>query len=177
MLRAYFWLAGFLATAASAYLLGCAGAPPPNEIARCATGPPERIPESILSSGSGNPARGTEVFAEYCAKCHAPLVSERSSRLFRDHPRLDCDEYLDRVSASYLTTVIRSGGPSVGLGKSMKPFASELTAEQIADVVAYILSRQDVNRFDGARIRTTKTSTRTVSTTHSPPIGDPNRHE
>lgn len=120
-------------------LLACAG-PPPDEIASCPAGPgPEvRVAEVPRLPAAGVAARGAPLFEAECARCHAPRVAERDSRLFRGYPRLDCATYLERASDAYLTTVISAGGPAVGLDAAMKPFGERLSPVEIADLVAYL---------------------------------------
>lgn len=82
--------------------------------------------------------RGGMLWARECARCHARLVFERDSRLFRNYPRLDCPDFLANVSDRYLQTVISKGGEAVGLEKTMKPFEDKLSPDEIADLVAFI---------------------------------------
>ncbi len=88
----------------------------------------------------GQAERGAGLFERECAKCHAPRVIERASRLFWDYPRLDCPAYLARVSDAYLARVISAGGPAVGLDSAMKSFGEVLSPSEISDVVAYLRS-------------------------------------
>ena len=135
--------AGFCCIASAAALLalqlGCAGVPE-GQLARCASGPPQRTLATLGDAPAlaGDPARGAARFAEACTKCHSRLVVERASRLFRGYPRLDCNDYLTAVSDGYLTRVIAQGGLAVGLDKAMQPFAEQLTPEEIGDIIAYL---------------------------------------
>ena len=123
-------------------LAACAGSPPPDSLGRCASGATQAVTLHEVPMEAGDASQGAQLFAASCAKCHAQLVSERSSRLFRGYPRLDCDAYLDRASDAYLWKAIASGGSSVGLDEAMKPFDSQLTPGQIADLIAYLRSQR-----------------------------------
>ena len=132
--------------------LACAGSPAPDTLAICATG--ERPIPDVVTDGDpelesqlgrstqSDAANGGLLFAQECTKCHAPRVIERDSRLFRGYPRLDCSEYLAKVSDGYLHTVIEKGGEAVGLASAMKPFEGKLSADEIADLIAFIRSAE-----------------------------------
>ncbi len=120
--------------------LACAGAPDPEALAPCAPPPePSALAELAGKTGpeAGDAGRGAEVFAASCARCHAPRLIQRESRLFHDYPRLDC-EITTQSPPAYLERVIAEGGLAVGRDKAMKPFADQLGSRQIADVVAYL---------------------------------------
>jgi hypothetical protein len=86
--------------AAAGLVLGCAGAGPGDGRAVCAAGPRSASASESLGpvADDGNAARGASLFAAQCSKCHSPQVVDRSSRLFRGYPRLDCANYLDAAS-------------------------------------------------------------------------------
>lgn len=122
--------------------LACAGPPDPEALAPCA--PPAEA--SVLATLSGNAGpqggvatRGAEVFATTCARCHAPRLIERDSRLFHGYPRLDCAITAEAAPA-YLELAIAGGGIAIGRNELMKPFADQLSSDQIADLVAYLLA-------------------------------------
>ncbi len=133
-----------LALAAALSALACIGPPDSEALAPC---PAERPSLASAASGApapalsaGDPAAGERVFQEHCARCHAPHLIERSSRLFFDYPRLDCPNYLEATSDEDLTAIILNGGEAFGLIKAMKPFADVLEPGEVADVVAYVRS-------------------------------------
>lgn len=70
------------------------------------------------------------------------MPADRSSRLFRAYPRLDCGGFVARVSDGYLRKVISEGGAAVGLEGPMRAFSEKLDAGEIDDLVAYL------RRFD-----------------------------
>jgi mono/diheme cytochrome c family protein len=122
--------------------ISCAGAPPPGTLGPC-PGPLEDpsivYPDAHeISTMIGEPERGDTLFAAQCAKCHSARVVDRSSRLFRGYPRLDCASYHAEVSDGYLRRVIAQGGPSVGLDSTMRPFAMTLSEQEITDLIAYL---------------------------------------
>lgn len=120
--------------------LNCAGAPDPQALAPCAP-PADASVLAALSGNAGPPggdaARGAEVFATTCARCHAPRLIDRDSRLFHGYPRLDC-AITTEASPAYLELAIAGGGIAIQRNELMKPFADQLSSEQIADLVAYL---------------------------------------
>ncbi len=123
--------------------LGCLG-PGENELARCPTGPTldAVVIGGLVPNGLGDAAKGAALFDAECTKCHSPRVVDRSSRLFRGYPRLDCPDYLAGATDGYLATVIHSGGLAVGLDPAMKPFSDKLNTEDMADLLAYLRAPQ-----------------------------------
>lgn len=120
-------------------LFGC-GSTPETGIAAC---PPPPDPAVIAGLSvelvpAGDAVRGAALFAGECTRCHSPEISARESRLFRGYPRLDCPDYLARVSDPYLFTAISAGGPAVGREEVMKPFREKLSDQEIADLVAFL---------------------------------------
>jgi mono/diheme cytochrome c family protein len=95
--------------------------------------------EGKTGPAGGDPVRGAEVFAAECARCHAPRLIERESRMFHGYPRLDCPTPA-ATSPAYLHLAITEGGLAIERDKLMKPFEEKLTPEQIADLVAYLLA-------------------------------------
>jgi len=117
---------------------GCTG-PPPDSLAPCPSGPTgARGVELVSGLPAGDAARGAGVFEQHCARCHAPRVGDRESRLFGGYPRLDCDSWLATVSDARLATVVLRGGEPFGLDSAMKPFAGTLSRAEVADVVAFL---------------------------------------
>lgn len=127
---------------ASVLLLGtaCAQRSATSEVAVCPAPVDPAVVARAASAdiGQGDAERGAALFDEHCARCHAPRVAERGSRLFRSYPRLDCPAYLRDVSPGYLFTVIARGGPAVGRQKAMKPFDDQLSQQAIFDLVAHL---------------------------------------
>jgi mono/diheme cytochrome c family protein len=123
-------------------LSACAGAPDPTALAPCPPPPDANVLAALdgqVGPSDGDAARGSEVFAAECARCHAARIVERDSRLFHDYPRLDCPATAASPPA-YLELAIAEGGLAIGRDKLMKPFAETLSSAQIADVVAYLLA-------------------------------------
>lgn len=123
--------------------LACAGSLEPGQLAACPAGNrPNLEPPSVAADPlvKGAVARGAELFARECAKCHSRLVAARGSRLFRGYPRLDCPEFVEGVTDGYLHAVIAKGGPAFGLDAAMKPFEEGLGSDAVADLVAYLRS-------------------------------------
>jgi mono/diheme cytochrome c family protein len=135
-----------LFTCALAGAVACAGSPDSSALGPCPTGDrpsPDAGESGASDSDTGSVlerdvAQGGMLWERECASCHARLVFERDSRLFRKYPRLDCPDFLEGVSDGYLHTVIAKGGESVGLDAAMKPFGDKLSSDEIDDLVAFI---------------------------------------
>ena len=128
---------------AALFVGGCASAPADDLLAPCAPGPASGLDESaapVAKLPEGDIARGARLFASECSKCHSPRIVDRSSRLFRSYPRLDCPDFSSRASDAYLAAVILRGGPAVGLEKTMRPFAEILSPSDLADLIAFLRS-------------------------------------
>lgn len=83
--------------------------------------------------------RGNIVFMHYCQLCHGPQAdgNGRAAKIYDPRPaNLVMSDKNDR----YWDMIIRQGGEAVARSKFMPPWGSELTDEQIHDVLAYLQS-------------------------------------
>ncbi|MFQ5814501.1 MAG: c-type cytochrome [Anaerolineae bacterium] len=92
---------------------------------------PEAAPTAVLPSVEGDAARGAELFAANCAPCHG---SEGQGGAVAKEP-LNSAEFLGSQSNDDLRQTI-----SDGVGTAMPGFGGRLTAQEIADVVAFFRS-------------------------------------
>ena len=92
---------------------------------------PEATPTAVLPTAEGDAARGVELFAANCAPCHG---SEGQGGAVAKEP-LNSAEFLDSQSDDDLRQTI-----SDGAGTAMPGFGGRLTAQEIADIVAFFRS-------------------------------------
>ena len=91
--------------------------------------------ESVDQETSKPVVRGSIVFKAYCALCHGER-GDGTGRGAKVHARLHLA--IKPGSPEYYISVVREGGQSTGISPYMPPWKDELSAEQIADVVAYL---------------------------------------
>ena len=93
---------------------------------------------------AGKPVvRGGIVFKTYCTLCHGER-GDGSGRWGAAHKRFHL-EIPPRRQKRY-TKAVRDGGRAVGRSALMPAWRNELSAEQIADVVAYLAVVREPNR-------------------------------
>jgi mono/diheme cytochrome c family protein len=87
---------------------------------------------------SGDPARGAQVYAARCASCHGPTGAGGA------HGGSIVDaSYLALVSDQGLRTAVVVGRPALGMPDWRgAPAAQPMTAEEIADVVAWMIGKR-----------------------------------
>ena len=117
-------------------------------IALCATAtsgwaaPPVKPPSGALlpkDSVDASVFRGGLVFANYCVTCHGINAdgNGRAARLYNPKPaNLRASDKND----AYYGLIIRKGGAALGRSEFMPTWESELTNEQIGDLVSYLRS-------------------------------------
>lgn len=83
--------------------------------------------------------RGGLVFANYCVTCHGINAdgNGRAARLYNPKP---ANLRMSDKNDAYFGLMIRKGGAMMGRSEFMPSWESELTNEQIADLVAYLRS-------------------------------------
>lgn len=79
--------------------------------------------------------RGSIVFKTYCTLCHGER-GDGKARATRLYEALDLR--IGSGDPTQYETIIRKGGGAVGRSELMPPWQDELSAEQLADVLAYI---------------------------------------
>jgi len=91
---------------------------------------------------SGDPRRGEPLYRQYCAVCHGATGEgdgPNAASMEDDRPRdLTDARYMARLIDTQLVEVIRGGGGAVGRSRFMPAWGNTLSAEQVADLVAYI---------------------------------------
>jgi mono/diheme cytochrome c family protein len=114
------------------------GNPEPMGTPAAAKKPALDVPEGNLR---GDAARGSVLYAQYCAICHGatgkgdgPAGAALNPRA-ADHSN---SEYMGSLSDAHVYQVIRKGGVSVGKSPLMAPWGSVLQDQDIRDLVAFI---------------------------------------
>lgn len=96
--------------------------------------------EPVESEAAKPVIRGGIVFKAYCARCHGER-GDGTGPWTKLHTRLH--PAITHGSAEFYIKIIREGGESVGRSSFMPPWQGELSAEQIGDVVAYLVIVRD----------------------------------
>ena len=114
-------------------LAGCGG-----EKVVSPTGPVEGPPPPPAKAVKGDPAAGKTVFSDSgCGGCHAFNAAASSGAI---GPNLD--ESLQGKDAAYIETAITNPDAEIAAGYQPglmpKDYSSELSAKQIADLVAFL---------------------------------------
>jgi len=83
--------------------------------------------------------RGGLVFANYCVTCHGINAdgNGRAARLYNPKP---ANLRMSDKNDAYFGLIVRKGGAALGRSEFMPTWESELTNEQISDLVAYLRS-------------------------------------
>jgi len=85
--------------------------------------------------------RGSRLFAHYCVICHGTQGAGdgfNSTKLKPPPRNFTRDEFWKTATDEHLRRVIAEGGPAVGKSVLMPAWGHTLSAEQIADVTAYL---------------------------------------
>jgi mono/diheme cytochrome c family protein len=131
-------LAASLVTAMITGAASAAPAPAASDAAATAASGPhgQLLPRDSREAGV---FRGGLVFANYCVTCHGINAdgNGRAARLY--DPRPSNLRTSDKNDA-YLALMIRSGGEKLARSQFMPPWGSELTDEQIRDLVVFLRS-------------------------------------
>ena len=117
--------------------------------AACCLGAGALIPAGVLAQGidpsierftDGDAARGAPLYKQYCAGCHG-ADGRGGAHTFMPHiENLTKKDYIEFLPDGYLFTVIAEGGQAVGKSAYMPAWQSELSEQDIKDVIAYIRS-------------------------------------
>jgi mono/diheme cytochrome c family protein/rhodanese-related sulfurtransferase len=87
-------------------------------------------PEALPAIGGGDPAKGKQLYAVNCQKCHGDAVT-RGEFVHLANPR-----FLDVATDSFIAYAIVHGRP----GTPMEAFGTKLSAAGLASIVAYVRS-------------------------------------
>ncbi len=92
---------------------------------------------------AGDPEAGEATYQQFCAVCHGDTGAGDGPAAagLQPQPRdMSNSEWQETVDDDYLRTVIRDGGPAVGLSAMMTPFGHSLDDDDLDNLVAYIRS-------------------------------------
>jgi mono/diheme cytochrome c family protein len=83
--------------------------------------------------------RGQIVYQNYCVLCHGIKADGvgRAAKLYTPKPS---NLLLSDKTEKYKALIIRQGGKEIGRSEFMPPWKTELTEEQMSDVVSYLTS-------------------------------------
>ncbi len=104
---------------------------------RQATVAPDAAPSAAPTAVPSAADRGRAIFESRCVTCHGAggKGDGRVARLYNPKPS---DLTTSTKSDNYKAMIIRKGGAYVGRSLIMPSWESELSAEEIGDVVAYL---------------------------------------
>ena len=117
----------------------------------------------------GEPIDGRKIYLTYCSTCHGRdgkgdgEAAEFLERRPSDHTQ---DQRMSKMTDAELYNIISQGGEAAHRAKSMPPWTTTLSTQQIWDLVAFIrvLHRQD--KFDGVASNAVKNFSRYCSVCH-----------
>ena len=91
--------------------------------------------QTIIDTLAKPMIRGGIVFKHYCALCHGEQAdgNSRARKLYKN-----VNLIIGKNGGSKFETMIRRGGDALGASPFMPPWESELSEEQIQDVLAYL---------------------------------------
>lgn len=102
-------------------------------------------------ANDAEPARGAAVFSTYCVLCHGPLgKGDGRAASLQEVPPSDLSK--SSRSVEYRLRIIGGGGAAMNRSSSMPAWSQVLTAEQIADVAAYLVALRGVSSTRAASI-------------------------
>lgn len=98
------------------------------------------VAQEDLDISSGDPAQGEKLYKRYCSGCHGK-EGRGGAHTFMPHvDTLTKKDYIELVPNDYLFLVISEGGRAVGKSAYMPAWESELSDEDIIDIIAHIRS-------------------------------------
>ena len=81
---------------------------------------------------------GKELFLRYCSGCHGE-DGRGEAKTFRPNvANLSVKELMDQLTDDYLFTAIKNGGAAVGKNASMPGWKSQLSDQEIWDIVSFV---------------------------------------
>ena len=94
--------------------------------------------EDVERFTDGNAERGAPLYKRYCAGCHG-ADGRGGAHTFMPHiQNLTKKDYIEFLPDSYLFTVIAEGGEAVGKSAYMPAWQSELSEQDMKDIIAHI---------------------------------------
>jgi cytochrome c oxidase cbb3-type subunit 3 len=94
-----------------------------------------------VARSAGDPVRGGEDYATYCAACHGATGNgdgPMAAMMDRKPARHADGAHMNTLSDDFLFRIIRDGGPALGKSDMMTAWGGTLSEEQIRGLVAYI---------------------------------------
>jgi mono/diheme cytochrome c family protein len=134
---------------------GCSTAPQAPQEPGCGEGSYPLVVDVITEaqkSVKGNSQRGETLFTSLCSSCHVHGRLSNVAKTIRDAtsggapvpPHLSCERFQYSNSEAYLAATIKYGGRPEFQAHSMPAWQGVLNDEDVADLVAYIVSIGDI---------------------------------
>lgn len=145
-----------LSVGAALLLQSCATQPEQQDASACGDGAYPLAYDVINESQKqmkGNAQRGETLFTSLCSGCHvhgrlsnlALSIREATAKGAPVPPHLSCERFQYENSEVYLAATIKYGGRPEFQAHSMPAWQGVLNDEDIADLVAYIVSIGDIS--------------------------------
>jgi cytochrome c oxidase cbb3-type subunit 3 len=95
------------------------------------------------AAAQGDPKAGRQLYNKWCISCHG-LKGKGDGPVAATLPVKPGDHTnrtrVNGLSDAYLFTIIKEGGQAVGRSQMMPPWGTQLSDQQIRDLVAYVRS-------------------------------------
>ncbi|MFU8830543.1 MAG: c-type cytochrome [Wenzhouxiangella sp.] len=98
------------------------------------------------TSQAADPVAGEATFRQLCASCHGVSgeADGPASAAMQPQPAdMSSPEWQASVDDDHLRTIIRDGGPAVGMSPMMGAWGHALEGDSLEDVIAFIRSLDD----------------------------------
>lgn len=84
-------------------------------------------------------ARGQTVYGKYCTKCHGQDADGHGKDSWKYKP-MPTNFHIALAAPAYEIEMVQKGGKALGRSEDMPDWGDDLSAEQIQDVVSYVVS-------------------------------------
>jgi mono/diheme cytochrome c family protein len=96
--------------------------------------------DASASALAAEPKRGEPLYQRYCSGCHG-TDGRGGGKNFMPHVgALNRKGHTELLDDGYMASIITEGGPAYGKSSYMPSFKGTLSADDIADVIAYVRS-------------------------------------
>jgi mono/diheme cytochrome c family protein len=103
--------------------------------------PPGQSPPTEAAPGGPSPgdrAKGHDLYLRYCSGCHGEDGRGEAKTFRPSVGNLAVKQLMDRLPDEYLFTVIKNGGSAVGKNAAMPAWRSQLSDQEIRDIIAFV---------------------------------------
>lgn len=92
-----------------------------------------------FAEGDASIDRGQTVYGKYCTKCHGQDADGKGKDA-RKYKPMPTNFRIAQAAPAYEEEITKKGGKAMGRSEDMPDWGDDLSAEQIHDVVSYIVS-------------------------------------